>query len=125
MAGEGKLCARREDPDRALGSVVDEDRLRESEVERDGLTTLRRNGGTVEEDPERVAPAAIGADEDPQDVEDGHDRVPSLVRPAVVRSSAIRCRPMIVIASVIRPSAAIASASSNGTQRIARSSLGS
>ena len=107
MAGERELAAGREDPDRALRGIVDEDRLGEAEVARDGLATLGRDRGAVEEDAERVAAAAVRADEHAEDVELGHRSV-RLRSGSAARAAAARARrawrPMIVIASVIRPS---------------------
>jgi hypothetical protein len=131
VARERQLGARREDPDRALGRVLDEDRLGEAELERNRLAAVRRNRAAIEEDTERIAAPAIRADEDAEDMEPGHVSASSVggagfdVAGVAARSSAVRCMAIIVIASVIRPSIVIANASSNGSQRIARSSLGS
>ena len=58
--------------------VVDEHRLAEAELGGDPLPMLRRDLGSVEEDPERIAPAPALAAEDAKHVQLGHCVCPAL-----------------------------------------------
>ena len=118
MAGERQLGGRRVDPYRrdALDDPVDEDRLAEIQLVGDRLAPLRGNRTAVDEHAERIATAPVRTDEHPDDVEGRSCGAP-------IRRSATRWIPMIETASVMRPSTVIASASSNGTQVTARSSV--
>ena len=71
MAGERQLDLGGEDPQRRPLAIVDEHRLGEAEIAGDLLAPRLRYLRAVEEDPERVAAAAVGGAEDPQDVEVG------------------------------------------------------
>ena len=72
MTGERQLTTGREDPDCALGWVINENRLRVPELQGDRLASVRRDRRAVEEHAERIAAPAVGPDEDAQDVELGH-----------------------------------------------------
>src|SRR5438132_10624309 len=69
MARERQLDLRREDHQLGAVAIADEHGLGEPEVCRHSLAILVGNPHTVEEDPERVAPAPVVADEDAEDVE--------------------------------------------------------
>ena len=120
MTGERQLRGRREDrdPGRLAGHLVDKDRLAEAELVCNDLATVGDDRPTVEEDAEWIPAAAVGPEEDAQDVELGHRRCASMAR-----STAARCTAMTVSASVIRPSSVIASTSSNGIQRTSSASV--
>jgi hypothetical protein len=74
VPGESQLESRGENPADAGLLVVDEDRLRESQVGGDRLALGRRNLSAVQEDGEGVTPLALLAGEDAEDVELGHRR---------------------------------------------------
>jgi hypothetical protein len=74
VPGEGKLGGRGEDPQAGAGSIIDEDRLAETELGRDALAILGGDRARVEEDPERIAVLARGPGEDAEDVEGGGQR---------------------------------------------------
>jgi hypothetical protein len=74
VPGEGKLGGRGEDAQAGAGSILDEDRLAETELGRDALTILGGDRAPVEENPERVAVLARWPGEDAQDVERGAQR---------------------------------------------------
>jgi hypothetical protein len=73
---EGQLVRRREDLQSPLGDLVDEHRLAVAKVSGDRLALFRGHLGSVEEDAERVALAAVVGREDAQDVKQWHRRVP-------------------------------------------------
>ena len=75
VAGQRQLDGRREDVQRARGGVVDEHGLGEAQVGCHRLAAVRRHGRTVEDHAERVPAAAVGAEEDAQDVERGRAHV--------------------------------------------------
>jgi vacuolar-type H+-ATPase subunit H len=72
MPGEGQLDRRGVDADSAARPVLDEDRLAEAQPRRDALALPPGDIRAVEEHAERVAPLAVLADEDAQNVKIGH-----------------------------------------------------
>src|SRR5262245_48718521 len=88
MPGEGHLDRWRIDRDARRATIhrVDEDRLAEPEGEGHRQARVAAEGGAVEEDAERVAAAAIGAQEDAQDGQLGHRGTSVIDRSWLVRA---------------------------------------
>ena len=113
---------------------IHEDRLAEPQLAGDGDPVVHGDRVAVEEDAERVATAAVGPEEDAQDVQLGHGHGSGLASGVIARAaaarraSATRWMATTLIASVIRPSNVIARTSSNGDpaqrQRLGRLGIG-